>query len=236
MSADAVAMTILELPESKSTVLARLARNGENLAVSLALAAMVVLPLAEIVLRKIFHTGISGSTAFVQHFCLIVGMLGGAVAARDDRLVRLAPEEAQGLLLPHGADHERLDVRTEVVFGREHGPAERGHDLGDGHRREHGIGRQRPEASDTVALQVGHGVRAQGRTLRLAHSALLPAVPVLRATNSVPERGQPRVGRALSRARFTLARLWHCAHGRRETSTESVRGPTPCRGCERRFV
>jgi C4-dicarboxylate transporter DctM subunit len=90
MTANVAAMTILELPERKTASWAGLARGGENLVVSFSLAAMVVLPLAEIVLRKVFHTGISGSTAFVQHFCLIVGMLGGAVAAREKRLLSLS--------------------------------------------------------------------------------------------------------------------------------------------------
>ncbi len=63
---------------------------GENLLVVLALAAMVLLPLTEIVLRKAFHTGISGSSIFVQHLTLLVGMLGGALAARDNRLLAMA--------------------------------------------------------------------------------------------------------------------------------------------------
>lgn len=87
------------------------------------------------------------------------------------------------------------------------------------------------------ALRLTHSLPLRGqRTSLPRHSALLPAVRVPRSAQPVPERGQLREGRALSRAQFTLARLWHCAHGRRETSTESVRGPTPCRGCERRFV
>jgi C4-dicarboxylate transporter, DctM subunit len=90
MSADAVALTVLEIPERQSAQWPRLARRGEDLAVSLSLGAMVLLPLAEIVLRKAFHTGISGSTAFVQHLCLVVGMLGGAIAAREKRLLALS--------------------------------------------------------------------------------------------------------------------------------------------------
>ena len=54
--------------------------------VVLSLAALTLLPLIEMVLRR-FHSGLSGSTAFVQHFTLIVGMLGGAIAARDARLL-----------------------------------------------------------------------------------------------------------------------------------------------------
>lgn len=65
-------------------------RTGENLLVVLALALMLVVPLAEILLRKFFHTGIVGSTSIVQHLTLIVGMLGGALAAREGRLLALS--------------------------------------------------------------------------------------------------------------------------------------------------
>jgi C4-dicarboxylate transporter, DctM subunit len=64
----------------------RVPRRGEDLLVVLSLAALMVLPLIEMVLRR-FHSGISGSSAFVQNFTLIVGMLGGAIAARDGRLL-----------------------------------------------------------------------------------------------------------------------------------------------------
>jgi C4-dicarboxylate transporter DctM subunit len=68
----------------------RIVRAGENLIVTSALAAMVLLPLAEAAARKLFHTGISGASAIVQHLVLVVGMLGGAVAARDGRLLSLS--------------------------------------------------------------------------------------------------------------------------------------------------
>src|SRR6266568_6899641 len=55
------------------------------------LASMMLLPVTEIVLRSIFHTGVSGSGAIIQHLTLIVGMLGGAIAARDGRLLALSP-------------------------------------------------------------------------------------------------------------------------------------------------
>src|SRR6266536_3102716 len=64
----------------------RVLRHGENLLVVLSLSALMALPLIETVLRR-FHSGISGSSAFVQNFTLIVGMLGGAIAARDGRLL-----------------------------------------------------------------------------------------------------------------------------------------------------
>jgi TRAP-type C4-dicarboxylate transport system permease small subunit len=61
-----------------------------KLLVSLALAALVLVPLAEIVLRKVFQSGISGATAFEQHLTLLVGLLGGALAAREGRLLTLS--------------------------------------------------------------------------------------------------------------------------------------------------
>ena len=68
--------------------------KGENLLLVLPLLAMVLLPVTEIILRHTLHTGISGSSAIVQHLTLIVGMVGGAVAARDGRLLALSPLQA----------------------------------------------------------------------------------------------------------------------------------------------
>jgi C4-dicarboxylate transporter DctM subunit len=61
-------------------------RKAEDLVLVLPLLALMLLPLVETLLRR-FHTGISGSTAFVQHLTLIIGMVGGAIAARDNRLL-----------------------------------------------------------------------------------------------------------------------------------------------------
>src|SRR5213592_704546 len=58
----------------------RVLRHGEDLLVVLSLAALMALPLIETILRR-FHSGISGSSAFVQNFTLIVGMLGRVKAA-----------------------------------------------------------------------------------------------------------------------------------------------------------
>jgi tripartite ATP-independent transporter DctM subunit len=68
--------------------------QGENLLLVIPLAAMVLLPVTEILLRNLFKTGISGSSIIVQHLTLIVGMLGGAIAARDQRLLALSPVQA----------------------------------------------------------------------------------------------------------------------------------------------
>jgi C4-dicarboxylate transporter, DctM subunit len=55
-----------------------------------ALATMVVLPLLEIVLRKLFRFGVPGSILIVQHLTLVVAFLGAALAARSDRLLALS--------------------------------------------------------------------------------------------------------------------------------------------------
>jgi TRAP-type C4-dicarboxylate transport system permease small subunit len=62
----------------------------ENSVLCVALAALVVLPLLEIVLRATLQTGVSGSNALIQHMTLVIGMLGGAVAARENRLLALS--------------------------------------------------------------------------------------------------------------------------------------------------
>jgi tripartite ATP-independent transporter DctM subunit len=67
----------------------RLAAGAETHALALALGAMMLLPLVEIVLRKLLHTGISGETALVQHLVLIAGMIGAAVAARQQKLLAI---------------------------------------------------------------------------------------------------------------------------------------------------
>ena len=64
--------------------------DAENFLVSLALAILTLLPLIEIVGRKLFHGGISASAAFQQHLVLIIGLLGGMFAARDRRLLSLS--------------------------------------------------------------------------------------------------------------------------------------------------
>lgn len=62
----------------------------ENVLLALALAAMMLLPLAEALLRRFWQTGIPGASAMTQHLVLVVAMLGGAVAAREDRLLSLS--------------------------------------------------------------------------------------------------------------------------------------------------
>ncbi len=68
-------------------------------AVSIAiLCAMAVLPILEIVGRRLWRTGIPGSSALVQHGTLWIAFLGAAIAGREKRLLALGA--ASGLLPP----------------------------------------------------------------------------------------------------------------------------------------
>ena len=64
--------------------------EAENLLVALSLATLMVLPLIEIVGRKLFHRGLDDAAAIQQHLVLIIGLLGGMFAARDRRLLSLS--------------------------------------------------------------------------------------------------------------------------------------------------
>ena len=64
--------------------------RAENAAVIAALGVMVVLPCLEIMLRKLFRSGIPSSIPVVQHLVLAVGTLGAALAARENRLLSLS--------------------------------------------------------------------------------------------------------------------------------------------------
>ena len=66
----------------------------ENAILSLALAALAVLPILESLLRKTLHVGLSGSTALVQHLTLIVGMLGAILGFGSVGFVPCSPLEA----------------------------------------------------------------------------------------------------------------------------------------------
>ena len=63
---------------------------GEDLLAIFALTAMVLLPLAELLIRPLFVGGIPGSIPFVEHLTLWVGFLGAGIAARQNKLISLA--------------------------------------------------------------------------------------------------------------------------------------------------
>ena len=78
--------------------------------VSCLLALMVVVPIAEIVVRR-FDVGIPGALPLVQHLTLWVGFLGAAIAAREDKLLSLATGE----FIPEGRWRDYAQVFTHAV-------------------------------------------------------------------------------------------------------------------------
>src|SRR5690349_3162237 len=76
----------------------QIAVRAENLAATLALGGIMLLPLAEIGIRYFYNTGIPGAAPFAQNLTLWVGLLGAAIAARDGKLLTLATGE----FLPKG--------------------------------------------------------------------------------------------------------------------------------------
>lgn len=87
----------------------RVVHRGEDVLLALALAGILVVPLVEMVLRSFFTSGLVGGNALTQHFTLLVSMLGGAVAAREARLLTLSQGFA-GLPDPWGKLCEILRV------------------------------------------------------------------------------------------------------------------------------
>lgn len=83
-------MEIGALSDSSHEPRAGIGHQSENLLMTLALTVMVALPVLEIILRAGWSTGLAGSSSIVQHLTLIVGMLGGALAARESRLLSLS--------------------------------------------------------------------------------------------------------------------------------------------------
>jgi tripartite ATP-independent transporter DctM subunit len=83
----------------------------EDAVAATALAAMVLLPLLEIALRRTLGAGIPGAGPIVQHLVLWVGFLGAAIAAREGRLLSLAT----GNFVPAGAPRRAAAIFTAAV-------------------------------------------------------------------------------------------------------------------------
>jgi tripartite ATP-independent transporter DctM subunit len=99
---------VTELPTARSTgVFARV----EDAVVTLAALGVIVLPLAEVVLRRLFGTGIPGAAPFTSHLTLVVGLIGAAIAAREGKLLALAT----GTLLPEGWFRDVAKVISALV-------------------------------------------------------------------------------------------------------------------------
>lgn len=89
----------------------RFSARAEDAVSALALAAMALLPLLEIVVRRAFGMGVPGSGPIVQHLVLWVGFLGAAIAAREGKLLALA----SATFIPQGRWRRLADVFSATV-------------------------------------------------------------------------------------------------------------------------
>jgi tripartite ATP-independent transporter DctM subunit len=89
----------------------RVVARLEDAVSATALTAMAVIPLLELVLRRLFGVGIPGAGPIVQHLVLWVGFLGAAIAARDGKLLALA----SGTFIPDGRWRQLADIFAAAV-------------------------------------------------------------------------------------------------------------------------
>jgi C4-dicarboxylate transporter, DctM subunit len=89
----------------------RALRLAEDLVAAAALGGMVLLPLLEIVARRVLGFGIPASGPIVQHLVLWVAFLGAAIAARDDKLLALAT----GTFIPEGRFRRAASIFASAV-------------------------------------------------------------------------------------------------------------------------
>ena len=83
----------------------------EDFVATIAAIGIMVLPLAEIVLRRFFSTGIPGAAPFAAHLTLILGMAGAAIAAREGKLLALAT----GTMMPEGRPRHVAGILAAFV-------------------------------------------------------------------------------------------------------------------------
>lgn len=95
--------------QTRASWLRRLPESTENALAIAVLGVMTILPLAEIVGRRWLGGGIAGSAPLVQHMTLWATFLGGALAARSERLLALSLTR----FLPERW-HDRLHLLTSL--------------------------------------------------------------------------------------------------------------------------
>lgn len=88
-SINPLAMQMNRIPQMYSRVVNR-AVALEDMTLAFALAAMMLLPITEMLLRALLETGIDNVNSLIQHMTLVVGTLGAAVATREKKLLAFA--------------------------------------------------------------------------------------------------------------------------------------------------
>src|SRR3954469_9005195 len=72
---------------------------------------MMLLPLIEILVRRLFGVGVPGSGPIVQHLTLWVGFLGAAIAAREGQVLALA----RASVVPEGGFRRAMEAFAASV-------------------------------------------------------------------------------------------------------------------------
>ena len=96
---------------SNPQILKSLDSSVEDALATVAMLAMVVLPVLEIAVRRLFGVGVPASGPIVQHLTLWVGFLGAAIAAREGKLLALAT----GTFIPAGTPRRIAGVVAAAV-------------------------------------------------------------------------------------------------------------------------
>jgi tripartite ATP-independent transporter DctM subunit len=91
----------------------RVLHTLEQTAAGVAIAAMVLLPIAEIILRRTAGIGIPASGPIVQHLVLWVGFLGAGIAARQGTLLAMST----GSFLPEGRFRRLAQIFAAAAAG-----------------------------------------------------------------------------------------------------------------------
>jgi C4-dicarboxylate transporter, DctM subunit len=97
------------LTSPASFSLTRTLRRIEDAVGAGSLLLLALFPVLEIVLRSLLKTGVLGQSGYLTHLVLIVGFIGGTIAAREGRHLSMAS----------GMDHLRPGIKrpAEVVVG-----------------------------------------------------------------------------------------------------------------------
>jgi tripartite ATP-independent transporter DctM subunit len=99
---------VSEIPQARSAGLAARAEDGLAAVAALGIA---IIPLAEIVVQRVFGSYLPGASPIVAHLTLLVGLAGAAIAARDGKLLSLAT----GTILPAGPIRDAASVLAAGV-------------------------------------------------------------------------------------------------------------------------
>jgi len=109
--------TLRDEVEPRSDTRFRRFENGVSLIVLLFLG---VLPIAEIIVRTVFRAGIKDAALYVQQFVLLVGFLGGMLAARENAHLSVAESHPAWLIQEWLTIWDKSKVESLCKFNNTH--------------------------------------------------------------------------------------------------------------------